>query len=145
MVVLSLLSFGVFGILSYIQYSAVFSPKPYFSGGKIQYSDTSRTFVGREYPADRNVFRNHNSTTQMAIEWQIALGSALISILGYIVYTNHTQGKDVVKLQTNMQSIQFDLAEIRNGQKELDNKVNLFLKTEIDTMKEIMRARHNGA
>lgn len=76
--------------------------------------------------------------------WQVAFITLYGGLLAWLLYSQHTQGKQIVTITTTMnmfiQSIDTDIKEIRQKQLELDNKLNLFLKNELDTLKDLARS-----
>lgn len=75
--------------------------------------------------------------------WQITFISIYGAVLAYLALSQIQQGKMISSMSTMLE-------EIKRNQDKVDEKLNVFLKSEIDTLKELVRQgkgrsqRNNG-
>lgn len=67
--------------------------------------------------------------------WQITFLALYGGVLGYLAISQVQQGKMISSISTMIDSIKVD-------QERLEKQVNLFLKTESDTLKELVKQGH---
>ena len=64
--------------------------------------------------------------------WQIVFITLYGGLLAYLALSQVQQGKQLASIGTMVQ-------ELREDMKRQDSKLDLFLKTEVDTLKDLMR------
>jgi hypothetical protein len=67
--------------------------------------------------------------------WQITFMALYGGVLGYLAISQVQQGKMISAMSSMIDSIKID-------QERLERQVNLFLKSEVDTMKELVKQGH---
>jgi len=76
--------------------------------------------------------------------WQVIFVTMYGAFLGWIALSHIQQGKKIVSTQSMMTGLSASIDRLTIAVNELDNKLDLFLKSEIDTLKEIARSVSNG-
>jgi hypothetical protein len=79
-------------------------------------------------------------------EWQYIVISAIVAAIAYLFVSGQKQGNAVASIEgkinqlfNNQLEMKQSQEDIREEQKALDQKLDLFLKNEIDILKEIAR------
>jgi peptidoglycan hydrolase CwlO-like protein len=74
------------------------------------------------------------------METQAIIGTVLISVIGWSLLQIHQHNAKIATLSTGQTTIQNDLKGIKEDIGELNQKLNLFLKSELDTLKELVKS-----
>lgn len=72
--------------------------------------------------------------------WQVIILSIYGPFLGWLALSNIQQGKKIVALQTMHSSIDNKLDTVTKAIDKLSNRFDLFLKSELDTLKDIAKS-----
>lgn len=72
--------------------------------------------------------------------WQVIFTTVYGAFLGWIALSHIQQGKKIVATQSMMDNINDKIETLSSLFNTLDKKLDLFLKSEIDTLKEIARS-----
>lgn len=72
--------------------------------------------------------------------WQVIFTTVYGAFLGWIALSHIQQGKKIVSTQSMMDNINDKIETLSSLFNTLDKKLDLFLKSEIDTLKEIARS-----
>lgn len=72
--------------------------------------------------------------------WQIIVLSIYGPFLGWLALSNIQQGKKIVALQTMNANVAYKMDSLQKAVDSLSVKMDLFMKSELDTMKEIAKS-----
>lgn len=73
----------------------------------------------------------------------VLIMSGLGTVLLYLMISHIQQGKKIVALSSMMTGLETSISNVKNTLDTLSSRIDLFLKGEIDTLKEIARTVQN--